>query len=173
MNRQLAWTMAIALMVAACGGGDRKQDRDRPVTNPTARSTPVQRAAAGAESQPASATTEKAAPTPPAAPRPETVTPSEKLYTVQIAAYQSSAGARALAEKLQRRGLPVWTSEFQHEGRTYHRIRVGAHPSLGEMRKLGARISEEFKQDVWVAPVDGSTPIPADAVAETRVYLSR
>jgi len=170
MSRQLAWVLTAVAALAACGG-DRKSELDRPVTNPTARPAPVQGAAAGAGD--ASTAAEKAAPAQPTAVAEELVTPSERLYTVQIASYRSADAARALATKLEQRGLPVWTAEVKVGDVTYHRIRVGAHPSLREMRKLGSRISTQFKQEVWVAPVERSVRIPENAVAETKALLAR
>lgn len=175
MIRQLAWTLTVTFMLAACGAGDRKPEQEKPVTNPTAQPSPVQSAAASNPDGAIPSAPDQATATPPQpeAAAEETVNPGERLYTVQIAAYLSSDSARALAEKLTQRGLPVWTAEVQLGGRTYHRIRVGAHPSLGEMRKLGSKISSQFKQEVWVAPVEMSARIPVSTVANTRSLLAR
>jgi cell division septation protein DedD len=101
------------------------------------------------------------------------VHPTERLYTVQIAAYLSADSAQALAAKLAARGLPVWTMEVRVGERSSHRIRVGAHPRLGEVRRLGAQISAQYRQEVWVAPVDMSSRIPTNAVEATRALLAR
>lgn len=171
MIRQFAWTLTAALALAACGAGDRKSEQERPVTNPTARPSPVEAAAAGNSPSAPQAAPGQAATSP--QPATEEVHPSERLYTVQIASYLSPDSARSLADKLTQRGFPVWTMEVRVGERTFHRIRVGAHPNLGEMRKLGTQISSQFKQQVWVAPVDMSARIPVSTVAETRALLAR
>lgn len=170
MKRQLAWTFAVVIALAACGG-DRNQGDDRPVTNPTARPSPIEAGAkpeAAGEAAPAAAAAEPA----PAAPAAK-AQPSERLYTIQIAAYPSADSARILAEKLAARGLPVWSTEATVGGETHHRIRVGAHPSLSEIRRLGAQLSSQFEQEVWVAPVERAAAVPADAIEKTRALLSR
>jgi hypothetical protein len=77
-----------------------------------------------------------------------------------------------MAAKLAGRGLPVWTTEVRVGARTYHRIRVGAHPRLAEMRRLGSQISTQYRQEVWVAPIDMAAQIPANAVAATAALLA-
>lgn len=175
MIRSLAWILTATLALAACGAGDRKPEQEKPVTNPTARPSPVQAAAGGeTATNTTPAAPDQAAATPSSALTKETaVHPDERLYTVQIAAYHSADSARALADKLTQRGLPVWTMEVRVGERTFHRIRVGAHPELGAMRKLGAQISSQFKQQVWVAPIDMAARIPVSAVADTRALLAR
>lgn len=164
MMRHLAWTLTAALALGACGAGDRKQEESVPVANPAA--TAPRPAPAPEPAPPPVAIEEPAVVT-------TTVQPTERLYTVQIAAYLSADSAQNLADRLTTRGLPVWTMEVRHGNQTYHRIRVGAHPGLREMRTLGQQISAQYKQNVWVAPVDMSAQIPATAVAETRALLAR
>ncbi len=167
MNRHLAWILAATLALGACGAGDRKSEKDPPAANPTAtapRPAPAEPVAAPAIPP---ATTEQPVEAD------AMVHPMERLYTVQIASYPSADSARALANKLAQRGLPIWTMEVRVGDRTYHRIRVGAHPRLAEMRRLGEQIATQFKQKVWVAPIDMSSRIPATAVEETRALLAR
>lgn len=181
MARHLAWTLTAVLVLGACGAGDRQAEGDAPATTPPAQPTP---SPSSATDRPATTGAESAEPgsTPPVAtagaaatekPASTTVQPTERLYTVQIAAYLSADSARAMAAKLTQRGFPVWTMEVRVGDRTYHRIRVGAHPRLGEMRRLGQQISTQFRQEVWVAPVDMAAQIPAGAVEATRALLQR
>lgn len=193
MNSRLALTLAatvgVAFALGACGSGDRQPEDNTPVTIPQVTPSQTQSAAAqpeagapgtdasagtdaasGAGAVSGGATAEGAAPAGPAS---ATVSPTERLYTVQIAAYLSADSARAMADKLSQLGFPVWTTEARVGERTYHRIRVGAHPRLSEMRRLGQQISTQFSQEVWVAPVDMAAQIPAGAVEATRALLQR
>lgn len=194
MNSRLALTLAatvgVAFALGACGSGDRQPEDNTPVTIPQVTPSQTQSAAAqpeaGAPGTDASAGTDAASgagsgaasggaatPPAPAGPASATVSPTERLYTVQIAAYLSADSARAMADKLSQLGFPVWTTEARVGERTYHRIRVGAHPRLSEMRRLGQQISTQFSQEVWVAPVDMAAQIPAGAVEATRALLQR
>lgn len=193
MNSRLALTLAatvgVAFALGACGSGDRQPEDNTPVTIPQVTPSQTQSAAAqpeagapgtdasagadaasGAGAVSGGATAEGAAPAGPAS---ATVSPTERLYTVQIAAYLSADSARAMADKLSQLGFPVWTTEARVGERTYHRIRVGAYPRLSEMRRLGQQISTQFSQEVWVAPVDMAAQIPAGAVEATRALLQR
>jgi cell division septation protein DedD len=170
MNRHLTWTLAATLLLAACGAGDRKKEKEPPAANPPA-TAPQPAPAAPASTAPAA--TEAPVATEQPVEESAMVHPTERLYTVQIAAYLSPDSATVLAQKLEQRGLPVWTMEVRVGDRTYHRIRVGAHPGLGEVRKLGTQLSTQYRQKVWVAPVDMSSRIPANAVEATRALLAR
>jgi cell division septation protein DedD len=166
MSRHLAWILTATLALGACGAGDRKSEQDATISDPALQPAPVQPTPAPpvAVEEPAVTETPAVATT--------TTQPAERLYTVQIAAYLSADSASAMAARLAQRGLPIWTMEVRVGNRTYHRIRVGAHPRLGEMRKLGQQIATQYKQQVWVAPIDMSTQIPADAVEKTRALLA-
>src|SRR5690625_2491270 len=145
MKEKLAWTLIAAFALGACGAGDRSKEEE-PIVNPRA-STPAPAPAEPVVSPEAMAEevveAEEAEPA-----EGDMVHPSERLYTVQIAAYLSPDSARSLAGRLEARGLPVWTMEVRVGDETYHRIRVGAHPRLGEARKLGQELSRQFRQDV-------------------------
>lgn len=100
-----------------------------------------------------------------------TVLPTGRLFTVQVAAFQHPDTAAALSDRLAGRGLPVWVTESTQGGRTYYRVRVGAAPRLGEIRRLGERIQTELRLPVWIAPVEPTTRIPTDLVRRTREHL--
>jgi cell division septation protein DedD len=93
------------------------------------------------------------------------------LYTVQVAAFLSADSARIWSDRLGRAGLPVWTTTAEVAGRTFYRLRVGAHPDIAGARRLGDRIRRELRWPVWIAPVERQATIPEDVVARTRALV--
>lgn len=155
-----ALTLA-ALLVAGCGGDEPEpapqetpQEEARPVP-------PVQRPSEPATQQPAPDTE------PEAAPRPV----ERDLYTVQVAAFLDAGTARDWAERLRGQDLPVWTSEARVGGRAFHRLRVGALPSVAETYRLGELIQARYHWPYWVAPLTPADRLPVDAVEDTRRVL--
>jgi septal ring-binding cell division protein DamX len=96
---------------------------------------------------------------------------SERLYTVQVAAFTESATAVEWARRLSSQDLPVWTSMAELGGRTFYRLRVGAAPTVSETRRLASMISARYEWPVWIAPVTPADRVPDDAVARTRRIL--
>lgn len=94
-----------------------------------------------------------------------------RLYTVQVAAFESPDSARKWTGRLSSLDLPVWTSMAELGGTTYYRVRVGAVSSVADARRLGALLSQRFEWPVWVAPVTPSDRMPEGAVASTRRVL--
>lgn len=94
-----------------------------------------------------------------------------RLYTVQVAAFIDAGSAREWEGRLRRQGLPVWTSVAEVGGRTFHRLRVGAAPSVSEAQRLGALLTERYEWPVWVAPLTPAERVPQDAVDQTRRVL--
>lgn len=160
MIRHHGWILTLTLVLAACGAGEQPSQSDAAASESAAPPRPQ----AAPQPSPAPATE-------PEAPAAASVPTVRRLYTVQVAAFLSADSARLWSERLSERGLPVWVTEAQVGGRSYHRLRVGAHPDLAEVRKLARRIGREYKWPVWVAPVENTTMVPADAVAETRALL--
>lgn len=169
MSRRFRWTLACAFLVAACGSGE-----------------PEASASGSAASSQAVAPPSRPAPEPEPIPEPEDVAeldaaesagraemvaPSGRLFTVQVAAFLSADSARIWSERLERRGLPVWTSVHVEGGRTFHRVRIGADARLAEVRRLGQRVGSDFNWPVWIAPVESTARIPADLVERTRAHL--
>ncbi|HEX7050043.1 MAG TPA: SPOR domain-containing protein [Longimicrobiales bacterium] len=97
---------------------------------------------------------------------------TSRMYTVQVAAFNDANSARLLADRVRRSGIPVWVSQVALNGRTYHRVRVGALPSRSEAVQLARRIRRDYALQVWVAPISRSDHPPADAVATTRAVLN-
>lgn len=95
----------------------------------------------------------------------------EQLYTVQVAALVEPDSARALADEMRGRELPVFTSETREGGRVVHRVRVGATPSLAEARILGRWLTREFDWPVWVAALEDPGQVSSAAVEATRRFL--
>jgi len=105
-----------------------------------------------------------------AAPALETTRP---LFTVQIGAFLSGEAASQLSEQLGRREIPARLMEVDVSGRHFHRVRVGALPGFGEARQLGARLANEFRQPVWIAPVGDDDRVPAGTIEATRALMRR
>lgn len=98
-------------------------------------------------------------------------TEGQRLYTVQVAAFLQSSSASEWAARLESQGLPVWVSMAEIGGRTFHRLRVGAVPTMAEARRLGAMIMDRYEWPVWVAPLTPADRPPAEAVQDTRRLL--
>lgn len=99
------------------------------------------------------------------------VAAGERLYTVQVAAFTEATSASEWTGRLQRQGLPVWTSVAELGGQTFYRVRVGAVPTVSEARALGSMLSQRYEWPVWVAPLTPSDRIPQGAVEDTRGVL--
>lgn len=95
------------------------------------------------------------------------------LYTVQIASYEAERAGQAwqLAEQMYRERLPAWVSRAEVEGRTYHRVRVGALPSRAEAGRLARELRATAGAGVWVTPVEQHQAVPSNAVVATRAFL--
>lgn len=91
-----------------------------------------------------------------------------RLYTVQVAAFENARSATEWVERLRSQGLPVWNSLAEVRGQTFHRVRVGAVPTVAEARGLGAMITNRYEWPVWIAPLTPADRIPDSAVEDTR-----
>ncbi len=170
MIRVPGWILGIAfgVMLGACSSGD-------PTDEPPERMDPFATQPSQAASTPE---TEAVEPTEPdasgeaeveevAEPTREAVSP-ERLYTVQVASFLEADSARRWADRLSRAGYPTWITQATVGGRTFHRLRIGASPSLAEARGLGDRIRQQLKWPIWIAPVEDNAAVPADAVTRTN-----
>lgn len=92
----------------------------------------------------------------------------EGLFTIQVAAFTDPASAELWTDRLSGHGLPVWISIAERSGQTFHRVRIGAAPTVGEARRLGEMLSERYQWPVWVAPVTPVDRPPQGAVETTR-----
>lgn len=94
--------------------------------------------------------------------------PDRRLYTVQVAAFTERSSAAEWEERLRQQGLPVWSSVHEVGGRTFHRLRVGAAPTVSEARTLGRMLTERYEWPVWIAPVAPADRVPEGAEQATR-----
>lgn len=187
MRRTTALTLVAALTIAGCGEDDAEPPPDpgeseeaRPTRDPTVDRTlgdtvPVE--AGPAVDAPAAAPERASAGATGAA---ETASGSQeggdagssgatgRMYTVQIASFTDAATARDWAARLRGEDLPVWVSEVRIGERTYHRVRVGAAPTIESARRVGALLHSRYDWPVWIAPLTAEDRIPANAVRDTR-----
>ncbi|HEX7119284.1 MAG TPA: SPOR domain-containing protein [Longimicrobiales bacterium] len=166
MIRIPGWILGLVLTaaIAACGAGDPSEDpAAQPEAAAPARPQPQPRAEAPAGARPA-----REAPTTGPAP----AVSQGRLYTVQVGAFDTADEAELWAGRLARLGYPTWTTTAVVDGRTYHRLRVGASPSVSETRRLGAIITREFHWPFWVAPIEDNGALPENAVARTHALAS-
>lgn len=164
----VVFTVTFAL--AACGAGEQAEPSGEQT------SAPAQPGATATVDPPAAnqPQPDPAATTPGgnlAEPEPAGSLPSGPLYTVQIAAYEESSEATRLESFLTQQGLPAWTTTAQVDGRTVHRVRIGALPELGMTRQLGADLAQRYRADVWIAPIEARDAVPAGAVDATRAIV--
>jgi DedD protein len=163
--RRLA-ALTIAALAAGCGGDEPAQEPAQEQGTPPAEElrpippAPPPEATQQGESDPPS----------PAESAPAPVQTGD-LYTVQVAAFLDAATAREWAGRLRSQDMPVWTSEARVQGRTFHRLRVGALPSVSDTRRLGAVLTERYHWPVWIAPLSSTDRLPGDAVQASRRIL--
>lgn len=180
MQSRVALVFALALAtVTACGRGEKAQppaqQRATGHVPMPPRADSARMAAQNAQKQ------TQTAPATPAQPKPAPDTkkktaasapPAGKLYTVQVAAFVNADSARSWTGRLSSQGLPVWTTAYQFHGKTFHRVRVGAVPTVAEARKLGEMLKKRYSWTFWVAPVTGAEAVPDGAVQATRRILT-
>ncbi|MDX1675838.1 MAG: SPOR domain-containing protein [Longimicrobiales bacterium] len=172
---RLLTALAVTVMLAACGG-------DEPETPDQTPGDPQPQSEAATPQPEPTARSDSPQPEPdparqPSTPAPETAAPpgggtEGALYTVQVAAFINVATAREWAGRLRSQALPVWTAEARVDDRRFHRLRVGALPSLEEAERLADRISARYHWPVWVAPVTATDRLPGGVVERSRQLLS-
>lgn len=170
MIRIPGWILGavLVLVVAACGAGDKAEETPS-TTAVQSPAQPVTQPPSQPASQPEAERRSEAPPEPEPAPP---AAPEGRLYTVQVGSFISQDSARVWTERLGRRGLPVWTEQAVVAGRMFHRVRVGATPSLAEARRLGDQIRRDFRWPVWIAPVEDNADVPANAISRTHALVS-
>lgn len=170
----------LALLTASCGGDEPDEPQPPASAQPQAADTALDDTMAGADTLVAAEggadTTVNGVEAAPATgvERDGTrtsATPDQRLYTVQVAAFTEPSSASEWEDRLERQGLPVWTSVAELRGRTFYRLRVGAAPNVAEARRLGEMITSRYEWPVWIAPVEPAERIPEDAVRATRQVI--
>jgi cell division protein FtsN len=123
-----------------------------PAAEPPVAATPV----------PGTRTRRAAAAAPPSAPAPsEAKAPAETKPaaseatadgTVWIQVYSSTNGvhAREIAARLRKAGFKVVLADFEKDGQTQTRVRVGPFPSRDKADPVAARLRREQRLDTWV-----------------------
>lgn len=169
----------VGLLTAGCGGDDAEDTEPIQTEQRSAPEVPADTLAGdtiASSDEPSGATAEADA-RDPAGPPPTDGRASargvdgQRLYTVQVAAFAEPASATEWEERLQRQGLPVWTSVAEVGGQTFYRLRVGAAPSVSEARRVGGMIMKRYEWPVWIAPVTAADRPPEDALQMTRTLI--
>ena len=160
---RLVTVLTLVMVLAACG--------DEPEPAPQQTPAPVEQPAPQPRPEP-EPSPEDTAPEP----GPEPESPAQQpaatsMYTVQVAAFTRASTAQQWADRLRADDLPIWTATADVEGRTFHRVRVGALPSLADARRLGRMIGERYDWPVWVAPLASDDRLPVNVVRNTRELL--
>ncbi len=173
MRFRVALVFALALAtLTACGRSKEAQPQaqQRPASHvpmpPKPDSARMAAQRAQAQAKPAPDTMKKPAPTPAPA------KPAGKLYTVQVAAFVNADSARSWTGRLSSQGLPVWTTAYRMHGKTFHRVRVGAVPTVAEARKLGEMLEKRYSWSFWVAPIGSADAVPDGAVQATQRIIT-
>lgn len=97
----------------------------------------------------------------------------QALYTVQIFTFVEAATADRWAARLRERNVPVWLLDSVLQGQRVSRVRVGALESEAEARSLAATLERDYGWTAWVDRIEADEPMQANAVRETRAFLSR
>jgi cell division septation protein DedD len=181
----------VAVLVVGCGGDDAEQQPARSesmaeassamdtaeslgqATADTGQAADVPPGEAGAEQSGAATGPggEGAADSPRPVARGGTSGPP--LYTIQVAAFLDSDSAEEWTGRLREHGWPVWSSVAEVGGELFHRVRVGALPTVDEARRLGSALARRYEWPVWLAPVAPADPVPPNAVEATRSALDQ
>ena len=160
---RLVTILTLVMVLAACG--DEPEPAPRQTPPPAQQPTPEPEPSPD-EAAPARGQEREPEPEPPAQ-SPE----AASLYTVQVAAFTRASTAQEWADRLRADDLPVWTSMAEVGGRTFYRVRVGAHPSLADARRFGRMIRDRYHWPVWVAPLAPTDRLPVNTVQNTRELL--
>lgn len=158
----------IAALAAGCGDDEPEPAQQTPPTQqPQPRPTPPSEAEAVSGEAAEQQATERE---PEAQPQPAAAG-DQTLYTVQVAAFLDAATAREWAGRLRSQDLPAWVTQATVDGRSFHRLRIGAVPELDDARRLGRILRDRFHWPVWVAPLTSADRLPVNAVPNTREIL--
>ena len=107
--------------------------------------------AAGATEPVAGPEAASPAPAPPAvAAAPPAGAAAAGRYSIQVGAFADSAQAKALAKKLEKKGLPVVVSAGTGARDSRWRVRVGPLASRAEADKVARRLGSQEKLPTWI-----------------------
>lgn len=68
----------------------------------------------------------------------------ERRWAVQVGSFSERSNARGLRERLEERGYPVVITEFELEGQTLYRVRVGPEETEAAAEKRRAALEDEL-----------------------------
>ena len=180
MSRRIALGIAILTAVAACGKDDaagsgqttKTAARDSVPLAPPA--TPAPGSAAAAVKGALGDAGTKTAARPPAAGANTTASvelaSANQVLTVQVASFLNAGTAQALRARLQRAGVPAWTTTATVGGQEFTRVRVGGATTEAAARAVADKIRATYHWPVWVTKVENRAVLPADVLNATRTY---
>jgi DedD protein len=115
-----------------------------PVPGTRSRRTPP--AAASSPAAPAEAKASTAAETKPAASEAK----ADGIVWIQVYSSTNGVHAREIAARLRKAGYKVALADFEKDGQTQTRVRVGPYPSRDKADPVAARLRREQRLDTWV-----------------------
>ncbi len=98
----------------------------------------------------------KRAPPAQKAAKPVSGKPADKVgsrpWAINIASFSTVSSARTLRAKIESYGYNAYLTEFDKDGRTWHRVRVGFYGSRATAMKAGAALKKKrlVPRDPWV-----------------------
>lgn len=189
MNRRIVQGIVLLAVASACGRDEEPQSlqADSPAAGAAA---PAGAATTPATTPaPAGGGTGTKAPAPAPAPAPSRedaeraaaaaeateLAAAPRLRTVQVASFISGSRARALQARLERDGVPAWTSTMVtpvvEGGETFTRVRIGVATTGAEARELADKVRARYNWPVWITLVEDRSAMPPNALRATRSFV--
>lgn len=170
MKRRIVGALSLVVMIASCGGDEPEPAPEQQAdTTPAAapQPTPAQRAAAARADSTRRA---QAAANAAATAASTDLASAPRLRTVQVAAFVNAASARALIDRLEKDGVPAWTSTTTLGGEQFTRVRVGVATTGDEVRTLAEKVRAQYHWPVWITLVEDRSAVSATTLVASRSY---
>jgi cell division protein FtsN len=90
---------------------------------------------------------------------------------VQAGSFSNAEHAEWLRAKLQKVGLPVWTSKTTVDGKSFTRVRIGVTTSTADVQDLVDKIRERYQGPAWLAMIENRSEVPSGLLRRTRDYF--
>jgi cell division septation protein DedD len=190
MNRRIVQGIILLAVASACGRDEAPQSLQQADSLAAGAAGPAGAATTPATTPaPAGGGTGTKAPAPSPAPTPSRedaeraaaaseaseLAAAPRLRTVQVASFISGSRARALQARLERDGVPAWTSTMVtpvvEGGETFTRVRVGVATTGAEARELADKIRAKYNWPVWITLVEDRSALPPNALRATRSFV--
>jgi len=188
MNRRIVQSIVLLAVASACGRDEAPQSlqqADSPAagaagpagaaTTPATTPAPTGGGTGTKAPAPAPAPSREDAERAAAAAETAELAAAPRLRTVQVASFISGSRARALQARLERDGVPAWTSTMVtpvvEGGETFTRVRIGVATTGAEARELADRIRAKYNWPVWITLVEDRSALPPNALRATRSIL--